>query len=323
MIIAPQDAQESLYDEFSAQLLEDALTELHPKVWKGYVQADTLRPGECYIMPFPEDSVPENILGDDLQDIVSNTFFTEKNPDLPTNLPYRSDGVAGDPVPYTVRGDNSLTILLLLCFVLFVVSLAHSKHFLAKQLKDFFWPAANDHYDGSESSGELRFMVFLSLVNALVLAISTYLLSSNAIDQKVIESTGVMLIAIFFASFTSYYCLKWLVASIVNLTFFGGKKSLQWMTLQLQVTALEGVLLFPVLALQIYFDFSAENALIYIGLVLFLNKILIFYKAYQIFFKGNGLYLQTFLYFCSLEIAPMLALCGAGLAIIDTIKINF
>lgn len=322
-MIAPQDSiGASLYDEFSSQLLEDALLELHPKVWKGYVKADTLRPGECYIMPFPEDSVPENIIGNDLQDIVSNTFFTEKNPDLPTDLPYRSDGVPGDPVPYTVRGDNSLTILLLLCFVLFIVSLAHSKHFLAKQLKDFFWPTSNDR-DSSESGGELRFMIFLSLVNALVLAISTYLVASNAIDQRAIESKGVMLIAILFALFTSYYCLKWLVASMVNLTFFGGKKSLQWMTLQLQVTALEGVLLFPVLALQIYFDFSAQNALIYIGLVLFLNKILIFYKAYQIFFKGNGLYLQTFLYFCSLEIAPMLALCGAGLAIIDTIKINF
>ena len=75
--------------------------------------------------------------------------------------------------------------------------------------------------------------------------------------------------------------------------------------------------------LQIYFDFSTENALIYIGFVLFLNKILTFYKAYQIFFRGNGLYLQTFLYFCTLEIAPMLALGGAGLAIIDSVKINF
>lgn len=321
-MIAPQDSQESLYDEFSAQLLEDALTELHPKVWRGYAKPDTLRPGECYIMPFPEDSVPKKVIDTDLKGIVSNNYFTERNPDLPTDQPYRTVGEAGDPVPYTVRADNTLTILLLLCFVFFVVSLAHSKHFLAKQLKDFFWPASNDR-DNNESGGELRFMVFLSMVNALVLAISTYLVASNAIDQKVIESTGLMLIAILFAAFTAYYCVKWMVTSIVNLTFFGGKKTLQWMTVQLQVTALQGVLLFPILALQIYFDFSAENALLYLALVLFLNKILTFCKSFQIFFKGNGLYLQTFLYFCSLEIAPMLALGGAGLAIIDTIKINF
>lgn len=303
-------------------MLEDALLQLHPKVWKGYVKADTLHPGECYIMPFPEDSVRELVIGPDLQEIARNKFFTERDYLQPTTLPYRSLGVAGDPVPYTVRADNSLTILLLFCFVLFIVSLAHSKHILAKHLKDFFWPTGYDH-DSNESGGELRFMVFLSLVNALVLAISSYLLTTDIVGPNAIAGSGVMLIGVLFASFTAYYCLKWLVATIVNLTFFGVKKSLQWMTLQLQVTALQGVLLFPILALQIYFDFSTKNALLYIGIVLFLNKILTFYKSYQIFFRGNGLYLQTFLYFCSLEIAPMLALGGAGLTIIDTIKINF
>ena len=322
-MIAPQDSiGTSFYDEFSSQLLEDALLQLHPKVWKGNIKADTLHPGECYIMPFPEDSLREEAVGPSLQEIASHKFFTDRDYLQPTTLPYRSIGHAGDPVPYTVRSDNSLTILLLLCFVLFIVSLAHSKHFLAKQLKDFFWQTSNDHAS-NESGGELRFVIFLSLVNALVLAISTYLVAGDLFGQSAIEAPGVMLIAVLFASFTSYYCLKWLVASIVNLTFFGLKKSLQWMTLQLQVTALEGVLLFPILTLQIYFDFSAKNALLYIGLVLFLNKILTFYKSYQIFFRGNGLYLQTFLYFCSLEIAPMLALGSAGLTVIDSIKINF
>jgi hypothetical protein len=322
-MIAPQDSiRTTLYDEFSSQLLEDALLQLHPKVWKGYVKADTLHPGECYIMPFPEDSVREVGIGPDLQEIASHKFFTDRDYLQPTSLPYRSLGVAGDPIPYTVRGDNSLTILLLLCFVLFVVSLAHSKHILAKQLKDLFWPTGHDN-DNSEGGGELRFMVFLSLVNALVLAISTYLLASDIVGQNIIVGSGVMIIAYLFASFTAYYCLKWLLATIVNLTFFGVKKNLQWMTLQLQVTALQGVLLFPILALQIYFEFSAKNVLLYIGLVLILNKILTFFKSYQIFFSRNGLYLQTFLYFCSLEIAPMLALGGAGQAIIDSIKINF
>ena len=94
------------------------------------------------------------------------------------------------------------------------------------------------------------------------------------------------------------------------------------MALQLQVAALQGVLLFPMLTLQIYFDFSAENSIIYISVVLFLNKILTFYKSFQIFFKGNGLYLQTFLYFCALEIVPLLAFGGFGLTIIDLYKIN-
>ena len=332
-MIAPQDSIGTLYDDFSSSLLEEALLELQPKTWRGYAKPDTLHPGECYIMPFPDDTVPANVIGTNLQSVLRETTFSSKDSLFPTDLPYRSLAEPGDPVPYTVRGDNSLTILLLLCFVLFIVSLAHSKHILAKQMKDFFWPARNDSAD-SGSGGELRFMVFLSLVNSLVLAISSYLLGSDITGLNIAEqnvaalsfipaNSGLMIIFLLFTAFTVYYALKWLVATMVNLTFFGVKKNLQWMTLQLQVTALQGVLLFPILALQIYFDFSTENALIYIGFVLFLNKILTFYKAYQIFFRGNGLYLQTFLYFCTLEIAPMLALGGAGLAIIDSVKINF
>lgn len=264
----------------------------------------------------------DRVIDTDIQAYSRLTYFASKDSLLPTDLPYHRLGVAGDPVPYTVRGDDSLTILLLICFVVFIVSLAQSKHFLIRQLKHFFWqphPITTEE----EGGGKLRFVVFLSLVNTLVLAISTYLMSTELLDQDVVMKAGVAVIAVLFTAYTLYYCLKWMVASVVNMTFFGVKKNLQWLTLQLQVTAMQCILLFPILALQIYFDFSAENVLIYVGIVLFLNKILTFYKSFQIFFQGNGLYFQTFLYFCALEIAPMAALGGAGLAVIDMIKINF
>ncbi len=302
--------------------VEDSLPATHATAWKGFAHPDTLHPGECYIMPLPGDTFPRKFIDIDVQSLSHLSFFASKDSLLTTDMPFRRQGEAGDPIPYTVRSDNSVTIMLLVCFVLFIVSLAHSKHFLAKQMKDFFWKKTTDH-DSEENNGELRFMIFLTVVNSLVLSISSYLLANDIIGQRIIRNSGVMLIALLFASYTVYYILKWMVASIVNLTFFGIKKNTQWMTLQLQISALQGVLLFPILALQIYFDFSVENVLIYISLVLLLNKALTFYKTFQIFFKGNGLYLQTFLYFCSLEIAPMLALGGIGLTIIDTIEINF
>ena len=321
-MVAQQDSIETAYGEFSALIAEDSLLGVPTVSWRGYTSVDTLRPGECYIMPFPEDSLTDGSLGIDLPAMLENTYFSQRDSLLPTGLPYRSMGVVGTPVPYTVRADNTLTILLLLCFVLFIVSLAHSKHFLLKQLKGFFWftQPANA---GSEGSGELRFMTFLSLVNVLVLSISSYLLATNSVSQPIVARAGVTFVAILFAAFTAYFFLKWMVGTLVNTVFFGVKKNLQWIILQLQVAALQGVLLFPMLALQIYFDFSGKSAIIYICFVLFLNKILTFYKTFQIFFQGNGLYLQTFLYFCALEIAPLLAFYGAGLAIIDFVKINF
>ena len=324
--MSPQDSiATTFYDDFSASLLEESLLELHPKSGKGYVRADTLRPGECYIMPFPEDSIAaRDTVVMSAAEMSAKYGFHPSLPGLSADSvqPYRNMGQPGDPVPYTVRGDNSLTILLLLCFVVFIVSLGHSKHFLARQLKNFFWPPHHDGDDG-ESGGELRFVVFLSIVNTLVLAISTYLLATDLPGRDPKAQGGMGTIAALFAAFAAYYALKMVAASVVNMTFFGVKKNLQWTTLCLQIAAMQGVLLFPVLALQIYFDFSAENAIIYICLVLFLNKILTFYKCHQIFFHRKGLYLQTFLYFCALEIAPLLALAGTGLAVFDMTKVNF
>lgn len=40
-------------------------------------------------------------------------------------------GVVGDPVPYTVAGDNFITSLLLLCFVLACIAFSKSKHFVS------------------------------------------------------------------------------------------------------------------------------------------------------------------------------------------------
>ena len=320
---AQQDTTATFYSESALFQLADSLFDV-PAVTAAakHGAPDTLRPGKCYIMPLPGDSAKADEQCYDLLALERQTFFTPNDTLLPADAPFRSYGVAGDPVPYTVRADNMITLLLLFSFVLFIVSLAHSKHFLARQLKDFFWPLHHDNND-DEAGGGMRFVAFLALVNVLVLAISSYLLVTESLNDNIGVQAGIGLVGAFFAVFVCYYCLKWAAGALVNTVFFGTKKNLQWIVLQLQVSALEGVLLFPMLALQIYFDFSNENALFYIALVLFLNKIITFYKSFKIFFQGNGLYLQTFLYFCALEIAPLLAFGGAGLAIIDLIKINF
>ena len=85
----------------------------------------------------------------------------------------------------------------------------------------------------------------------------------------------------------------------------------------------EGVLLFPVVMLLTYFNLSLDAAIIYALIVVGLVKILSFYKSYIIFFRGNGSFLQIFLYFCALEVVPLSALWGGLVLISHYLKINF
>ena len=91
----------------------------------------------------------------------------------------------------------------------------------------------------------------------------------------------------------------------------------------LYLSAMEGIVLFPIVMLQSYFGISVQSAIIYAAIVLILVKLLTIYKCFVIFFRQNGAVLQIILYFCALEIVPMLALAGFLVMIVDYLKINF
>ena len=89
------------------------------------------------------------------------------------------------------------------------------------------------------------------------------------------------------------------------------------------IAAMEGIVLFPLVLLLSYFDLSMESAIIYMAIVLILVKILTFYKCFVIFFRRNSGLLQNILYFCALELTPLLILAGLMVMIVDNLKINF
>ena len=231
-------------------------------------------------------------------------------------------GTAGDPVPYTLRSDNMLTLILLFCFMLFVVSVAHSKRFLLRQVKNFFFVPHNDEVM-DETSGELRFQLFLGLLCCLLLAISTYLYITQTVTRTFLLDNDFQLIAILFAAMVVYFASKWLLYTIVNNIFFDSKRNLQWSKAFLFITAAEGVVLFPIVMLLIYFNLTVQNSIYFFVFVLLVVKILTFYKCWSIFFRRNGGLLQTFLYFCTLEVTPLLIFGGGLTILIDVLRINF
>ena len=285
------------------------------------------QPGEIHYSSRPDTlHLPGHGPARDLKDVdlpqyYSQNFFSGDSLFHPEIVGGRL-GVAGDPIPYTIRGDNMFTALLLLCMMVFVVSIAHSRYFIVRQLKDFFFIPRDDN-QMTETSGEFRFQIFLVLLGCLLLSISSYLYVTTYVADTFVLDNDFQLIGMFFGGFVAYFTLKWLLYLSVNQVFFDGKKNLQFIKTALFITATEGVLLFPAVLLQVYFDLSIENVTYYYVLLLLLTKILTFYKSWIIFFRQNGVFLQTFLYFCALEIVPLLGFAGALLMVVDLLKINF
>ena len=126
-------------------------------------------------------------------------------------------GIAGDPVPYSVRGDNLITAMLLFCFIIIVVSIARSHRFLLQQLKNFFYTPNLNNNNISETSSELRFQLFVALLSCLLMAITAYQYTTHYVSGTFIFDSESQLIAIFFGVFLGYMLLT---AGVLHFVIF-------------------------------------------------------------------------------------------------------
>ena len=232
-------------------------------------------------------------------------------------------GTAGEPVDYSVRGDDVVTSLLLLCFVIAVIAFTGVKAFIARQLKSFFYLPHEGTAEVAETAAEVRFLLSLLFLTAMLLSLLYYFFTLHHIGETFVLPTQYHLIIIYMAIVMAYFFVKIVLHSGVNSVLFDGKRNLQWLRAFLFLTAVEAVLLFPAVVVQAYFDSDVQNVETYFVFVLVFVKLLTIYKCYVIFFRRSVFFLQIILYFCALEIVPLLFLWGALGLTANNLKINF
>ena len=84
-----------------------------------------------------------------------------------------ADGVQGVPSPYAVSNDNTVTALLLGCFVMAMIAFSVSRNFIEKQIKSFFHVARSKDVV-TETAYEVRFQLFLIAQTSLLFSILYY-----------------------------------------------------------------------------------------------------------------------------------------------------
>ena len=230
-------------------------------------------------------------------------------------------GVPGIPAPYAISNDNTVTALLLGCFVMAMVAFSVSRNFIEKQIWGFFRISRRKELV-SETDYEVRFQLFLIAQTALLSSILCYFFTHGG-SGRLEGASQLGTIGCFCAIFMGYFLLKHLPYGFVNWVFFDKKKNGQWNHTWLFLSSLEGVLLFPIVLLQVYFALSVNAALVYTLIVILFIKMLAFYKGYAIFFKRNSASLQIILYFCALELMPLMILWGILLITDNYLVINF
>lgn len=250
------------------------------------------------------------------------TFIRNDTDTIRLSLTQKSDGLLGEDVPYSVSSDNTVTALLLGCFLLGMLALSVSRQFMVRQIHNFFY-VPRSVADMTETDYEINVQTFLVLQTALTIGILYYLLSRFALGNDYSQMSQLKVIGIFSLILVGYFAVKKLAYHIVGWTFFSAKNNDQWSKAWLFLTAAEGVLLYPILLVQIYFGLPLQIAGIWAALIIILVKLLSLYKCYAIFFKHGGGIVQNILYFCALELMPLLALVGILQITGNYLKVNF
>ena len=231
-------------------------------------------------------------------------------------------GVAGDPIPDMLNADSLITGLLILCFLLMTFAFSRISGFFLRQVKDFFYIQKGEH-SMAETGNEIKMQLIIISITCLTCAMLYYLYTIHNVDDTFIFSTEHALLGVIFIVIVGYFLLKDLLYKIVNHILFDGARHKKFITSWLFISSMEGVLLFPALLLQAYFQFPVQNVIYYCFGAVILIKILTFYKSYIIFFSQKGLYLQNILYFCALEMVPLFSLWGGLAVIVNQARVIF
>lgn len=232
-------------------------------------------------------------------------------------------GIAGDPVPYTVRADNVLTPTLLFSILMLMLCVRRSSRFLLFQFRNFFHIVRSDSALERESTVEKRYLVFAEAYVAVVLTLVFYFFTKTYIAETYVTYSEYTLLGIYFGGIISLFVFEYLLQTAVNNVFFTTHECKQWTTARMVLIACTGIALTPMLLLLTYFGMSIENALVYTAIVIVLEKILLFYKCFLIFFKKISLFMQFFLYFCTLEVIPPLLAWGILVEVANHLKVSY
>lgn len=223
----------------------------------------------------------------------------------------KTTGVAGDPVPYQFRNDSLVTIVLMVSFFLIAWVISRSRYYLNEQIKEFFHHRQRENLFSQRTQNELRGQIFLVFQTCFMLGILFFDYTQEYQQQVFNQVSPYKILGLSVGICTLYYLIKVGGYTFINNIFFDRRQCQQWTESYMLCTLGTGLALLPLGLLVVYFDLDLPNTAICLICILVVDKMLLIYKCYSIFFSYRLGWVHLFLYFCTLEIIPILILFRA------------
>ena len=228
---------------------------------------------------------------------------------LHAEVPYRPFGFAASSVPFHLRNDGWSGVFLFLCLLLAAGLALRLRKVFSELVRNAFFPIPGKT-DDPIVDDPLRYSTRLVAVClfSLSLAMVAFTYTQCDVSYYPFPETPYILFFVFFVLSLCYFLTKKLMGSFVNWIFFRREKIFTWKRSYTFLLAAESVV-FLFFALVVVFLPVPVNIirLIALSIVVFF-KILLLFKIYQIFFPKMYGTLHLIVYFCTLELMPLLVM---------------
>lgn len=228
---------------------------------------------------------------------------------LHAEVPLRSSGFSATATPYRLRHDGWSGLVLLVCLLLAANLVLRLGGGFRDLMRDMFFPIAGKK-DEPVVDDPLRYSTRLVAVALLSLsaAMVSFAYTQHDVAFYVFGETPYLLFVAFFLLWLVYFLLKRMMGSFVGWVFFIEGKIFTWRRSYTLLLVLEAWLSFALALVVVYLPVSPRVMFDLALWTIVFVKILHLFKIYQIFFPNLYGTLHLFVYFCSLEIVPLLVL---------------
>lgn len=262
----------------------------------------------CDSLGFPLKTTPRDVAIEELTPYADLSFFGADSI-LHTEVAVRPFGFAATSTPFRLRHDGWSGLVLLVCLLLMAHLAIRVGKRLPALLREVFLPVLGKR---DEPLVDDPLCYTTRLVAVTLLSLSAAMLSFSYTQHDVgfylFREAPYVLFGVLFLLWMLYFLLKRVTGSFVGWVFFSEGKIFTWKRVYTFLLVLESWLFFVVALVAVYLPVSAEVMFCLGVIIVFFVRILHLFKTYQIFFPKLYGTLHLFLYFCSLEVVPLLFL---------------
>jgi hypothetical protein len=213
-------------------------------------------------------------------------------------------GFIGIPHPSLPQTESWVFAVLFILFFVLVYAISQSSGFITETVKTFFQVKERSSIFSKATVNDFRFKFFINIFSIGVLSLYAYLILFKGNDQFEIKEYGY-----FFGLICLFLMLKLFVFNVLGYVFLTPLSLKMAKDSYFNVISFLGVVLYPLMILQIYIPNSYYRIIEIMSLIACIVAcILVIIKLFQIFFQKTVASFYILLYLCTLEILPLIAL---------------